>query len=167
MTKPNPLATWRTKIWEYSPRIDLLSEAEKAWLAAVIDCEGTISYVISNGKRGPKLHITVANMNLELLHRIQELIGAGEVRPHPPTGVGKQLTWNYRLHDYGNVYRLLQLLFPHLIVKRNRAKLALEFLNLRHSPDASFYYTEKELDVVERMKLLKYDERRNIRRLFY
>ncbi len=160
------LPAYKSTIWDHDPKIDFLSESEKSWLAAVLDCEGTI-YLITQRSGRPyfQVHLQVCNTNLELLQRVQTLIG-GNVATRNNPGLGKKPCWWFRLNGFGSVLQVLHLLLPYLIVKTERAKLAIEFLEYRKST-GSYFYGDHEKQIMGRIKTLIGDQRENRARLFY
>jgi branched-subunit amino acid transport protein AzlD len=109
-----------------------LREAEKAWLAAIIDGEGTITLVKridSKYRRGfcyvPTLEIS--NTNKALLIRIWELIGEGGVYTDKRETPGWKRKWMYN-GSAGVLRAILPQILPYLIVKKGRAEKMLEYL---------------------------------------
>ncbi len=110
-----------------------LSELEKAWLAGVIDGEGSIFVAKVKGaqhRRGfiyvPLLKID--NSNRAFVNKIQDMIGKGSVHFVEENRSGWKDRWEY--NGSSHVLReLLPQLLPYLLVKREVAQRMLEYLS--------------------------------------
>lgn len=118
-----------------------LSETDKAYMAAMIDGEGTVRIAFDPryGKSySPR--VSISNNNLDLLEWFKEKIGAGHIAG---------------LEYYCNNYEtkaLLEALRPYLKIKDKHADLAIEFINLRLSRKKwCDPYTSRELAIYNEM----------------
>lgn len=115
--------------------VRLLNEVEKAWLAGVIDGEGSIFLAKISPKKA-KLRrgfyyrpaVIVANSNVALPNRVREVIGRGSV------GFCKQKNprWKDKWQYLGSglvVRELLPQILFYLVVKRRVAEAMLEYLS--------------------------------------
>lgn len=142
-----------------------LSLVERAWLAGVIDGEGSI-YISKvkaiRSKRGFVYmpYLSVSNSNLEFVSRVREVIGKGYVG----TKQEKRFDWKdgSEYKGSGSVLRgILPQVLPYLVIKKEVAKKMLEFLEFVevNSPDGleetppgynerveSLYWKVKELN---------------------
>jgi hypothetical protein len=105
------------------------------YLAGIIDGEGHIRFAWSNYKyRYARIH--VVNTHKPLLDAIAAQFG-GSVKVHTkaghPKGWSQSWTWNTAGQ---NAERILRLVLPHLIVKRNDAESALASAEARSQPAA-------------------------------
>jgi hypothetical protein len=112
--------------------IHTLSETERAWLAAIIDGEGTIMIAKRNDpkfRRGfyycPILEIS--NTNRALLDKVWEMIGEGGVYRDGRNNPHWKKKWMYSASS-GVMRAILPQILPYLIVKLEQAKTALEYL---------------------------------------
>jgi len=141
--------------WGYIKKIQQLTEAEKGYIAATIDCEGCLraeelnpdSYVTVGGG------LVVVNTNKVLLDRLYSLTGAGSInnhtkrknRNHKPTFCwavrgGKQLTL------------LLQTVYPYIVIKREQAELLMELCDLKaKSTSRRKFYVERQYEILDRL----------------
>ena len=109
-----------------------LSEVEKAWLAGVIDGEGTIflSKVISRKTRRGFFYlptIGVSNTNRDFLVKVAETIGEGTVCFAKKGDAKTRPRWMY-IASSGVLRAILPQILQYLIVKKDRAALMLQFL---------------------------------------
>jgi len=118
-----------------------LSPVERAWLAGVIDGEGSI-YIsrvkVKHSKRGfvYTAYLSASNSNYEFVAKVRDVIGRGYV------GIKKEkrLDWRDGCEYKGSASILrgiLPQILPHLVIKREVAKRMLEFLEYvqTNSPD--------------------------------
>ncbi len=111
-----------------------LSDIEKAWLAGVIDGEGSIfiskiSPKKSRYRRGffYRPELTVANCNSSFLNKVREIIGKGFLGMDKEKNPRWKDKWQYR--GSGLVLRgILPQILPNLVVKREVAERMLEYL---------------------------------------
>jgi len=108
-----------------------MNALERAWLAGVIDGEGSIflSKVVDHDyRRGfyyrPELF--VSNSNRMFLIRIAEIVGEGTVHRAKKGGNGAKTRWEY-VASAGVLRAVLPQLLPYLIVKRQQAEKMLEY----------------------------------------
>jgi hypothetical protein len=118
-----------------------LSETEKAWLAAIIDGEGTITLSKRKSKlarRGfyyiPTLEVT--NSCKELLIKIWETVGEGGVYRERRSEQNPRWKRKWLYNGSAGVLRaVLPQILPYLIIKKNQAKTTLEYLQyVRDNP---------------------------------
>ena len=101
---------------------------ERAYLGAILDTDGTIK-VTGRGKKKKNYNrpsIEICNTNLELLETIRKIIGSGTIREKRYRNRSKKTQYVYRLPSKDTAEFLKQV-FPFLVVKRERAKLCIEF----------------------------------------
>jgi len=105
-----------------------LTEAQKAYIAGIVDGEGCISASkrsLSSGRRGFTLILQVVNTDRNLLDYIVSILGLGKVNYPKRLGAHKQ---QYRLSLFGcNAKVVISEISPYLIVKREQAIVALSF----------------------------------------
>ena len=93
------------------------------YLAGIIDGEGTISY---NNIRYPSVRIIITNNSMELMEWLAAKFG-GHIATRDRELYGRSYYW--ALYDKPSVRELLELVKPHLIIKRNHAEIAIELVN--------------------------------------
>lgn len=127
------------KLFDLSKR----SIAEQlAYIAGFIDGEGTIGiYTHNKNKSCLQVNVHIANTNVEILEEIHMVLGLGTVRAgRRGTSAWKPL---YRLEfNHGEAKELLTDLLPYLQIKKEQAKLSLQFLEL-----------QKRVDVVKKQEI--------------
>jgi hypothetical protein len=109
-----------------------LSEAEKAWLAGVIDGEGSIFLSKVENKKTRRGYfylpsISVSNSNRDFLIKVCQTIGEGTVCLAKKGGSRVKPRWMY-IASSGVIRATLPQILPYLIVKRERVALMLQFL---------------------------------------
>ncbi len=130
----------------------VLNEIERAWLAAIIDGEGSIMLLKRRDSRSRRGFIYVptlliSNTNKAVLVRAWELIGEGGVYPAKKETLLWKMKWLYN-GSAGVMRLILPQILPYLIVKKGQAKKTLEYLayikanrivGYRKVPDPEYY----------------------------
>jgi hypothetical protein len=110
------------------------AETDLAWAAGFIDGEGCVSIVqrwtgacsTKKSYRYYQLNINVPQINKDPLLKLQKMFG-GQIQAIKPTGPRRQsFVWTIHAALAG---RMLSMLVPYLIVKKNEAELALQYQN--------------------------------------
>ena len=116
-----------------------LTEIEKSQIAMAIDCEGCISVTPTLLKKhwAFSTKTFIANTNLIFLNWINNLIGLGNVVfvHKSPKYKGIYVTDNWKKQYIWVIYatdmrKLLPIIYPYLIIKKDIALLTIEFLSL-------------------------------------
>ncbi len=104
-----------------------LTEAERAYIAGIIDGEGCIRHFIEKGRHILVSRIIVANTSFELIDYLHKRLGGNywERRHKNPN---YKRCWLWELNSNVRVQCLLDVLFPYFIVKRQKAEEALKSL---------------------------------------
>ena len=104
-----------------------MTETEKAYLAGIIDGEGSIMLIRLSKTTHPAPVLSVPSTTIELLHYIQKIIGFGKIIPKT----------NYNKEKHKDCYTftlirnqaldVIKEIYPYLIIntKRERARLLL------------------------------------------
>lgn len=130
-----------------------LSDREIAYLAATIDCDGSIMIMKGSGTRLLPL-IQITNTNLDFLKRIKQITGGFIVS----TGRRKR-NWSKRydlkVEALSKVYPILKQVVDDLIIKKKQAELLIKFcanrLNRENESDAP---TKEDWEIREKIKEL-------------
>ncbi|MDE1852493.1 MAG: hypothetical protein KGI38_01965 [Thaumarchaeota archaeon] len=115
-------------------RVRPLTDVEKAWLAGVIDGEGSIFITkitpkTAHHRRGfyYSARLEIANSNPQFLLRVLELLGKGSTSLNKERRLDWKDKWQYT--GYTTVLKqLLPQILPYLVVKRKVAEKMLEYL---------------------------------------
>lgn len=102
-----------------------MTETEVAWFAGVLDSEGTVNLLSKGINKTPHLRMSIANTCYPFLERVAELSGTGAIGVHRVFQPHHSPSWVW--YCYGpNARSILRQVLPWLIVKRDKALLALE-----------------------------------------
>ncbi len=108
----------------YGTKPKKLSEIDSAWLAGVIDGEGSIG-LYDYGKEGRRVLIQIGNTNEQFVQKVKELIGCGSSinRQHFGGGhKGRKAMYHYTLKGSARCYVILKQIYPYLIIKKDLAE---------------------------------------------
>jgi hypothetical protein len=118
-----------------NPGVDLshLSETDKSYMAGIIDGEGSIIMNYNKPKTNPA--VQVANTDKALMDWIKEkftVTGLSVVYRNRHNPKWKDV---YQLYIQGilNVYAVLTAIEPYLIIKKDKAKKAIDFLKQKYN----------------------------------
>ena len=124
-----------------------LTNEESAYLAGIIDGEGTITFCKRWNRDSYNPIVSIANTDKDLMEYLHNQIGGTlTVYPHrvPPRRTAYKLEiWQ------SNVVPILEKVLPYLIVKREQAELMLEYIESRRNRvRVSSPFIEREVEIV-------------------
>lgn len=105
-----------------------MTEAEKGWVAGIIDGEACISAYF----KIPAPQIAVRMVELDTIKRLQELTGVGRVTKWE-AGSGTYMMWSWVVLRKQDVAALLTELLPYLYTKQDQAWHLLRILAIKES----------------------------------
>lgn len=103
-----------------------LTETEKAYLAGIVDGEGSIGYYKRRNTFGAIVSIT--NTDFKLFAWLQDRITLGKVRARSGRGHWSPC-WYFEITKKAEIIEFLTLLQPYMVVKLEQATLLLSYLN--------------------------------------
>ena len=107
-------------------KVRILSVEESAYLAGIVDGEGTITLTSRNKGQNRRLVITVSNTERELLEWVLKVVGVGVITTKKLYEERHSAPFAYSVSN-NQAYDLLKQIAPHLkSYKKYRANLALE-----------------------------------------
>jgi hypothetical protein len=116
----------------------IMQDVDLAWLAGIIDGEGC--FTIYSVKRkdanspSPSANLTITNSNCLLLERCREILDELDIKYlyHDPKNGHQQgrKVMRIRVKNYSSLRKLIELLLPFLIGKRDQALVMLQFVSL-------------------------------------
>jgi len=107
--------------------LPLLKETDWAYIAGIIDGEGSI-FIQKNGKSKYKIvTLTVSNIDLEMLEWMKNKLNAGAIyilKCHP----NRKQCYKWQNSAHKVVYTILIKMLPYLKIKRDKAIEAISFI---------------------------------------
>lgn len=109
-----------------------LTPTQKAWLAGFIDGEGCLTIICSKTKTKSKVHsyyrpvIVVSNTSLQVLTKIKEMIGCGEIYDRIHIFPNAKLQHALHICDPEDIVELCENLMFYFSLKRDQAKILIE-----------------------------------------
>ncbi|MBI5347276.1 MAG: hypothetical protein HZB66_01555 [Candidatus Aenigmarchaeota archaeon] len=108
------------------------SAFEKGWISAIIDGEGHISLRPHSDGKTYKPSITIANNSEKLIQALKKTIPSGRVYiDERKNKKNWSKTYQFSVWKQNEIKQLLEQIKKHLIIKKGRAELMLEFLRIR------------------------------------
>lgn len=135
------------------PRPVTLTPVEVAYLAGLIDGEGTVSVKLVGHRRTAWL--SIANTSTELMDWLRATIpGPGaHMRAHRIRAEGRRQVFSFLIIGLGWL-PLFEALEPLLIVKRPQMRLLIEFCRIRLSQHNKAPWTERQRRIVAEIRAL-------------
>lgn len=113
----NVVKNWQRARRAYAT-VRVMSEPERAWLAAAIDGEGCVGYA-----RGyPR--ITIVNTDLNFLERARDFVGAGQIRGRRREKSHHRSQWYWAIDGYGAI-SVLEQTVDWMVIKQDKGAAAL------------------------------------------
>jgi len=126
------------------PDVESWSETTKAYLAGIIDGEGTIAIIRNNRKQknGKEYFysrpvITVSNTSYILLDYLTTL-GIGGFSSDRRKVENQKQAFQWCLSSVNSVYAVLRVIYPYLTIKKDKAKEVMLWIEKTWSPEQNF-----------------------------
>jgi hypothetical protein len=115
-----------------------VQDVDLAWLAGIIDGEGSFCIFTNSRKDASKpsisANLTITNSNSLLLNRCREILDALEIKylyQDPKNGHQRgRRVMRIKIKNYSSLQKIVGLTLPFFIGKAEQAKLILEFVSL-------------------------------------
>ena len=121
-----PSANGQTSAAEQDSRLTL-RETEWAYIAGILDGEGSISYYQRKNRPSGFWTIEIANTNLDLIHLLEWRLGYGFVCERTHHDTRHKRAWYFFIRQKVGMVHFLQGVMPYLVVKKENAWKALEW----------------------------------------
>ena len=140
-------------------RGDFMKECEKAYIAGIIDGEGSIMLQKFHKNEYPSPCVSVASTTLELLKWIKKTVGNGVIKHKKNYNIDKHKDCYSYVIKYDMAIKLLNEIYPYLIieVKKRRAEMILKYY--KNLTPRNGKYSDEMLDAKRKF----YEEYINIR----
>jgi hypothetical protein len=116
-------------------QVETISRVELAWLAGVIDGEGSIGIYRDTHRKKPRMRTTIkiANTDVRIIARVSEILFKANIRFYYT--LTKRRLFCLTIHTIGfrSCKKLLEMVLPYLVGKKDQAKLMVEYLTYRIS----------------------------------
>ena len=122
-----------------------MTETEKAYIAGIIDGEGSIMLERFHSNQLPSPCISITSSTLELLEYVKTVLGKGSIKSKKNYKIDVHKNCYTYILRYNNALNLLNDIYPYLIInsKRKRAKLIID--NYKKLTPRNGRYTEEML----------------------
>jgi hypothetical protein len=133
---------------------NILSETQKAYLAGLIDGEGTITLELRKSRCNKKLVIEpllqIANTDSPLLREVKKMLGIGNVHITVHKEI-RQPMHSYRIGSQQGVLKILEQIHDYLILKKPQSELVIKWLKIHKFGKK---ITQKEIEMFRESKKL-------------
>jgi len=103
----------------------LLVITEKAYLAGLIDGEGSITLTTQNKGQFPQPQLSISNNNLKVLQWVKRKLKCGSIVKKYPRKPTHSLSYGWQINRAGRVMEVLGNIKDFLIIKKPQAMLIL------------------------------------------
>jgi len=144
------------------------TDTDIAWLAGIVDGEGTISVHRSNAKRYKHPYLVpvlqIANTDLRILEKARSVLTAITGNPHNlivsnKGGNGCKRGYRIKVGTQHELVLVLPLLMPFLQGKAEQASITLDFCKRKHARLKYRWYEHKEQDELDHQRCLELNRR--------
>lgn len=139
-----------------------LSDFEIGWLAGVFDGEGYVGLSVNTTNRSiyPACKVTSTHLAfIQEVERLTKIIGIEySFYERNPKQKNHSTSWTVDIRTCKRVKILIDVLLPHLILKKPHAEVILEFCNSRLSLRYGHPYTERELFLFKEIHKYNYQK---------
>jgi hypothetical protein len=148
--------------------VKVLSQLELGYVIGLIEGEGTISLSYhghSNDYRKRRrwdVYVKISNTDKRILENVKSIVGAGNIRLHDRKIKRPKSKPEYcwSINQHSDIEKLLEQIGPFLIIKKEQANLALEYVKIRekvrseHRGFKSGFHDNREFRIFERFNEL-------------
>src|SRR5262245_8817047 len=108
---------------------------DRAWLAGIIDGEGTMSLTKNKARRGYFAKISIVNCDPRMIQRVSQIWSRRQVKYFYHVGRQPERRWRLVIAatGYGGVSKVLTHVLPYLTAKRDQAECLLSFIAWRQT----------------------------------
>lgn len=107
-----------------------MSDIELAYLAGIVDGEGSIGLYYSRTHNVPKVSLAVINTDFRLRDWVMSMIPWAKIHERDrENSLGKRRCWTWTVKNREQVNTILSAICPYMVVKADQAKLVLSLLN--------------------------------------
>lgn len=105
-----------------------LTELEKAYLAGIVDGEGSVTVFHQANTGGFQLRVSICSTSRSFIEWLSEKLGKNIFTDTHKYRKGSKVKDLYQVNTHGNEAQdLLRQLLPYMIIKKNHALISLEF----------------------------------------
>lgn len=115
----------------YIRTVKRLTKTQTSYFAGIIDGEGTITIAKSNRSIGGITPlVSVKNTDKKLINWLLKNVGC-KVSEYKPRNERWKLSYRWYTYSVSDVYEIIRMIYPYLIIKKNNAKKVLAFCKWR------------------------------------
>lgn len=123
----------------------MLSTKEKAYLAGIIDGEGSIMLIKFHKNQHPSPCISIASTSLELLNWIKDITGYGKIKSKKNYNTIKHQDSYTYIVKYNDAIKLLNDIAPYLVISQKKQRTELILSEYKYITPRNGRYSSKLL----------------------
>lgn len=126
-----------------------MTKTEIAYLAGIIDGEGSIMLTKYHKSEYPSPCISISSTDLELLNWIKERVGSGRITNKKNYNIEKHKTSFTYTVNYDAAIKILFLVEPYLVINKKKLRASLIINNYKNVTARNGKYSEEKLKLKE------------------
>jgi hypothetical protein len=136
---------------KWKPREEyLLTEAEKGYIAGIVDGEGNVGVLHAHGPQWISARVQITNTDERLIKWLQEKLGGVARVIHRQTSKHKTV-YALMIEDMRDVKYFLNTIKSYLIVKKEQAEILLKFVDSRIKGWRNKPYSKEEMEMWKKL----------------
>ena len=140
---------------------NVLAPTDAAYIAGILDGEGTISINFRNPRSASRevntqltIQVAVVMTDYEVIHWLKEVTGTtGEIYHYEARQSHHKPTWAWR-PGIADGYEIISQCLPYMKVKKRQAEIYLELIELRRTSTRSHREWEKQFELASENRVL-------------
>ena len=126
-----------------------MTETEKAYIAGIIDGEGSIMLQRIHKNENPSPCVSITSTTLELLEWVKNTVGKGRIISKKNYNIEKHKDCYSYVLRRNNAIQLLNDIYPYLIINTKKKRAELIISTYKSITPGNGYYTEEILTLKE------------------
>jgi len=111
-----------------------LTEAQKGYLAGILDGEGCLSIRSQKGQRSFYATLQVSNTDIKMLVYLFDITGLGRLHYSKQYQANRKDSYKWFVTVSKDIYDILDAVYPYLITKRSRADVLYQLREIKKTP---------------------------------
>jgi len=112
-------------------QVETISRVDLAWLAGLVDGEGCIALYRDTQRSRLRAAVVIANTDARIIAKISKILYEANIKYHYTLRKRKNFCLSITTIGFRSCKKLLEMVLPYLVGKKEQAKLMVEYLDYR------------------------------------